>query len=59
MIRFIIFHESLVLRGCLCVAFLFEKKREEHRKKLYLPLCNGKSLKVSWILTFLLGVCFI
>jgi len=39
------------------VTFLCEKKREEHGKKLYLPLCNGKSLKVVWILTFLLGVC--
>jgi len=49
MIIFISFHESLTLRGCLCVTLLYEKKTEEHGRKLHLSLCIGKWLKLYGI----------
>jgi hypothetical protein len=39
------------------VTLLCDKEGEEHGRKLYLSLCNGKWLKVVWILTFLFYVC--
>jgi hypothetical protein len=57
MIKLISFHESLTLRECLCVTFMYEKEEKKHGIKLYLSLCNGKWLKLVWILTFLFSVC--
>jgi hypothetical protein len=34
------------------------RREEKNGKILYLPLCNGKWLKVLWILMFLVGVWF-
>jgi hypothetical protein len=56
---FISFHESLTLKGCLCVTLLCEKEREEHGRKLYLSLCNEEWLKVVSILMFILGVFYL
>jgi hypothetical protein len=57
MIRFVSFHESLTLRGCLCVTFLCGRVGEEHGRKLYLSLCNREWLKVVRILVSLCDVC--
>jgi hypothetical protein len=50
--------KSLTLRGYLCVTFLCEEKGEKHGRKLYLSFCNGKWLKVVWILMFFLWCVF-
>jgi hypothetical protein len=34
------------------------RKKGKNGRSLYLPLCNGESLKVLWILMFLVGVWF-
>jgi hypothetical protein len=36
---------SLALGGCLCATIFCEKEGEEHERKWYLSLCNGKWLK--------------
>jgi hypothetical protein len=58
MIRFNSFHESLTLGGCLCVMFLCEKRKRIWEIVVFVFIYWSMTLKVTWILVFLLGVCY-